>query len=87
MWSAISGSQVKVKAAGVNFSVNEKLEAVETIHKQLTETATQLKSEPSVSPIKIRGIEAELRKAELEIEDTESQITEDLNNLVDPDEL
>lgn len=82
-WSMISGSIVKFEVAGANFSVNEKLEKVEKVAKELENTTNQLRNEPGVSPIKLEALEAELKQTKSEIESTETEVRDDLDKLVD----
>jgi hypothetical protein len=84
-WSLISGAWVKVSIAGANISVNQKLEKVEKIATDLTDTATQLKSEPSVSPLKLKAIEQELRQVESEINRAENKVEQELDELIKTD--
>ena len=79
----ISGAIVKVNVAGSNISVNSKLEKSEKIIEDLTETTEQLKSEASVSPLKILAIQKELEAIDSDIDDTEAEVREDLTDLID----
>lgn len=82
-WSMISGAVVRGSVAGANFSVNEKLQRVDRIARELNESAEQLKLEPGVSPLKIQAIETELQQVETEIEATEQEIDRNLKQLVE----
>ena len=82
----VSGALVKINVAGTNISVNEKLQRVQGIAKDLEQSASQLKLEPGVSPIKIEALEAELEQVESEIEATERELEADLKQLVEATE-
>ncbi len=81
----ITGANVKGGIAGAHFSVNEKLQAVENIHGELERATQELKSEPTVSRRKIKEIELELEQTNQSIDRASQQISEDLENLVDPE--
>ena len=86
-WSMMSGSIVKFQIAGANFSVNEKLKVIEKVTEELSETTTELRNQPGVSPLKLKAIEAELEQTQSDIDEAESEIESELEQLVKPEEM
>lgn len=82
-YSMISGALVKINVAGTNISVNEKLQRVDKIARDLEQSADLLKQEPTVSKLKIRAIEKELEAVETDIEASQQQLQDDLKQLVE----
>ena len=82
-WSMVSGAVVQFRVAGANFSVNQKLEQVESITEVLEQTTTQLKQEPKVNHQRLREVELQLQAIEPEITKTELEIHQELDSLVD----
>lgn len=82
-YSMATGAMVKINVAGTNISVNEKLQRVQGIAKDLEQSAEQLKLESGVSPIKIEAIEAELEQVESALEATEKELEADLKQIVE----
>lgn len=83
-WSMISGAMVKVSVAGTYFSVNEKLQVIEKVTDNLSQTAKQLKAEPGASHLKLQVLEQDLKLSGQQIEDTEAQINRNLEQLINP---
>lgn len=86
-WSLGTGGWVKISVAGANISVNQKLEAVEKITADLTDTATQLKAEPGVSSLKIEAIEQELATVNSSINRTGNSVERELDKLIENNEF
>lgn len=84
-YSMATGAFVKINVAGTNISVNEKLQRVDKIARDLESSTEMLKQEPTVSPLKIKAIEAELKQVESDIERTEADIDRDLKQLTEPE--
>ena len=84
-WSMVSGAFVQFRVAGANFSVNQKLEQVESIAQTLGETTTQLKQEPKVNRLRLREVELQLQAIEPAILQAESEIHQELDSLVNPE--
>lgn len=77
--SLLTGAVIDFSIAGANLSVNRKLQQVEKVKEKVENTVVELKNEPSVSRLKIQGLEAELEQAEVIVDDTEKAIEDDLD--------
>lgn len=86
-WSMVSGAIVKGSIAGANFSVNEKLKVIEKVTEELSETTSQLKNEPGVSSLKLHAIERELEQTKSDINEAESEVKSELEELISPEEM
>lgn len=82
-WSMVSGAVVRGSVAGANFSVNEKLQRVDKIARELEESAEQLRFEKGVSSLKIEALQTELDQVERDIKQQAQEIESDLTQLVE----
>ena len=80
-WSMVSGSVVQFRIAGANFSVNEKLERVEEAKEILEDVTTELKRDPKSNRRRIQKAEQQLQLATPPIDETETKIQQDLDEL------
>lgn len=83
-WALGAGAWVQVSVGKANISVSRKLQKVEQVARKVEDTVEDLKNEPSVSPLKVKGLEAELKDAEAIAVETEAEIEQDLENIANP---
>ena len=74
--SLLMGAVVNFNVAGANISINRKLQKAEEVIEKAENTVEQLETEPSVSPLKVKGLKAELREAKSIANRTEKEIEE-----------
>jgi len=80
-WSMITGAVVQFRVAGANFSVNQKLDRVQEATSILEDVTDELSQEPKVNRQKIARAEEQLQLAMPKIEETETQVQHDLDEL------
>ena len=81
----LGGAFVDVSVGNANLSVNRQLQEVAEIKQKVDDTVNSLKSEPSVSPLKIEALEQELKAVDRQIDRNEKTTEEQLDRLREND--